>query len=245
MVPGLPRDARGVPGGPFASPAVRFPQPLPARYPAGVGVSAAAGSGNALGLRWGWSRAGGGRVGRGIHRHRSGMLGAHPRAAAWGLRWGGQGWSIQHHPPPGHERLCHRCSHPLDVVPVLTWFRGLRLGLGRPSPPQLGGLPPRQSWSRQHEGSGAVTAVSHQVGAGRRAVALSVFPGFVVQPGPTVGAYRGWDLGPSLLSQPSFPCMIRFCPSTSCPTCRASWRWDRSAFPSCDTQPHVSPPSWG
>lgn len=144
MVPGLPRDARGVPGGPFASPAVRFPQPLPARYPAGVGVSAAAGSGNALGLRWGWSRAGSGRVGWGIHRHRSGMLGAHPRAVRCrcvGAEMGRAGMEHPASPAPRAREAVPSLQPSLGCGPGAHLVPRAQTGFGQAQPPPARGSP--------------------------------------------------------------------------------------------------------
>lgn len=152
-----PGDARGAPGGPFASPPVRFPQPLPARYPAGDGVSAAAGSGNALRLRWGWSRAGGCRVGWGVLRHRSGLLGAHPRAARCccvGAAMGRAGMEHPASPTPRAREAVPSLQPSLGRGPGAHLVLRAQIGFGQAQPPPARGSQQSRSW--QHEGSGAV-----------------------------------------------------------------------------------------
>lgn len=130
---------------------------FPARYPAGDGVSAAAGLGNALRLRWGWSRAGGCRVGWGVLRHRSGLLGAHPRAARCccvGAAMGRAGMEHPASPTPRAREAVPSLQPSLGRGPGAHLVLRAQIGFGQAQPPPARGSQQSRSW--QHEGSGAV-----------------------------------------------------------------------------------------
>lgn len=168
-----PGDARGAPGGPFASPPVRFPQPLPARFPCAVsrGGRCQRGCGvgerveAALGLEQSWGLPGG----SGCSQAPQWAARCPPEGRSVLLRGGSDGEgrdgasSVTH--PPGTGGCAIAAAIPW------TWSRrspgseGSDWVWAGPAPPRSGvsavmELAARGLW-------GCVTAVSHQVGAGR------------------------------------------------------------------------------